>query len=218
MKRFYHKYMADYMQRTVTNTTISFIVNTFTGIVKLLIGIYFGSVWFIANSVYYLILSAARGLSLKKYKKFKQKKDVEEQYEIECAVYKHNGYLICLLSIAYFGVCVRMFMYGDSIIYRGYTLYLVATIAFTKLGFTLYGTAVARKLKSPIISSLKNINYADVFASIVITENTLLTMEEESNSSQYSAITGIIFIVFIFAVGIMMILKKKQSIKIGFKP
>jgi predicted Co/Zn/Cd cation transporter (cation efflux family) len=210
MKQLYYKYWGNFVVRTITSTRASFSINTITGAVNLLIGIYIGSIWFITNAVYYLLLSIMRGLSLKEYFKADKKQDTKERYNIEDCVFRRNGYLLCLLSIAYFGVCILMYINGDKTVYQGHIVYLVALIAFSKLGFAINGAIVAKRLKSPILSSLKSISYADALVAIVITESTLLSMKGNIRVAEYSGITGMIFSTFILIAGISAVNKKKK--------
>lgn len=48
-----------------------------------------------------------------------------------------------------------MFLTGEATAYQGYIVYLVALVAFIKLGLAIWGNVAARKLHSPILSSLK---------------------------------------------------------------
>ncbi|WP_211296455.1 hypothetical protein [Paenibacillus donghaensis] len=72
-------------------------------------------------------------------------------YGICC--YQRSGTFLCLLGISYLLVSLRMYFVGDAIIFRGYIAYLVAAVAFTKLGFAICGTLNNRHLKGPIVST-----------------------------------------------------------------
>lgn len=210
MKELLVRHMGNYEDRTVTITTASSVANALIGSAKLALGIYLLSPWFMANAIYYLLLCAARGLTLKKYQAAKQIENKEERVNWEFTVYQRSGVFICLMGIAYLLVCLRMYFTGDSTVYKGHIAYGVAAVAFTKLGFAIYGTSVARHLHNPIISLLKTINFTDAFVSIVVTECTLLTMQGIENATIYSAITGMVFSALFIAMGILMLAKKKK--------
>lgn len=211
MKEMLHRYMGNYQDRTITTTMASFIINAMSGIGQLAMGIYFLSLWFIANAIYYLLLCFARGHALQRYKKAKLIKDAKERYHFEFSIFKRSGIFICLSGIAYSLVCLRTYFAEDAVVYSGYTVYLVALIAFSKLGTAIHGTFVTRHLQNPIVSTLKIINFTDAFVSIVVTQCTLLMMQKTDNAMEYSAIFGMIVSGMIILRGILMLAKKKKE-------
>ena len=212
MKKFLSRYIGNDTDRTAALSAVSCFINAFFGAGKLILGIYLFSAWFMINALYYLVLCAARGRVLKKYSSIKQIEDSEKRYEMEFAVYRQSGIFLCFLELTYLLVCLRMYYAGDSTVYKGYTVYLVAAVAFTKLGFAVYGTAVTRRLENPIVSTLKIVSFTDAFVSIVVMESTLLSMERVEHASGYSAFTGMIVSAVFVLEGILMLAKKKRSL------
>lgn len=188
------------------------VINALIGILKLVLGVYLLSGWFIINAVYYLILCAARGQALHKYTVAKNIEDPKLRYDMEFIVHKRSGTFLCLLGISYLLVCLRMFYVGDAIVFKGYIVYLVATVAFTKLGFATYGIIGNRHRKGPIVSTLKMISFTDAMVAIVVTQYTLLVMEKSSHASNTSAIFGMGCSVLFFLIGIYMLFKKKKAL------
>lgn len=180
------------------------------GIGNLILGVYLLSGWFIINAVYYLILCVAKGQVLHKYTVAKTIEDPKQRYNMEFIVYQRSGIFLCLLGISYLLVCLRMYFVGDAIVYRGYIVYLVATVAFTKLGFAICGTVANRHVKGPIVSTLKMISLIDAMVSIVVTQYTLLVMVESSDAINSSALFGMGCSVLFFLLGICMLLKKNK--------
>lgn len=68
MRELYHRYMSNVQDRTATITTASFFANALTSSGQLLLGIFLLSPWYIANSIYYLLLCVTRGRALRRYK------------------------------------------------------------------------------------------------------------------------------------------------------
>ena len=210
LKKLLVRYMkASYQDRTITATAASFAANATIGLGKLLLGIYLLSPWFITNAVYYLILCAAKGQALKKYKMSARIEDGKKRHDLEFATYKHSGVFICLLGFSYLLVCLRMFFAGDSTPYNEfYLVYGVATVSFAKLGFAIHGTVGTRYLHNPIVSAMKVFSFTDASVSIVVTQCALLSMLQVKNAAGYSAITGMaVSVLFIFR-GILMLRKK----------
>ncbi len=163
------------------------------------------------NAAYYLILCAARGYALYKYTRAKSLQDSKPRNTLEFAVYQRSGIFLCLLGISYLLVCLRMYFYGDAIVFQGNIVFLVATVAFTKLSIAIYGTLTNRHLKGPIVSALKMISFTDAMVSIVVTQYTLIMLEDDSSHAiSSSALLGMGCSVVFFLMGIYMLLKKKK--------
>ncbi len=147
---------------------------------------------------------------LNKYVVARRIEDPKKRYNMEFAAYKRSGIFLCLLGISYLLVCLRMYFVGDATVYGGYTVYLVAAVAFAKLGFAIYGTVINRHLKDPIVSTLKIISFTDAMVSIVVTQYTLLTMAASSQAVDSSALFGMGCSILFVLVGIFMLLKRKS--------
>lgn len=210
MKKLLDRYLGNAHDRVAAATLASFAVYAAMGIGKLIFGICLLSAWFIINAVYYLLLCIVRGQALRRYTVARSIVDNKERYDLEFTVYKRSGIFICLLGVSYFLVCLRMYLVGDATVYSGNTVFLVATIAFTKIGFAIHGIVIHRHLKNPIISMLKIINFIDAMVSIVVTQCILLTMETSSQAVSSSALFGMGCSILFVLIGICVLLKKKR--------
>ncbi|KQN99856.1 hypothetical protein [Paenibacillus sp. Leaf72] len=204
-------YLRNAQDRTAIVNTASLVLNIFIGIGKLVLGLYLLSGWFITNALYYLILCAAKGQALHMYAVAKKIESPEQKYDLEFSVYKRSGFFLCLLGVSYMLVCLRMYLARDVFIFDGFIVYLVATIAFTKLAVAIYGNIVYRQLKNPIISTLKMFNFIDAMVSIVVTQTTLLTMQASPYAISVSALFGMACSALFFLIGIYMLYKKKKE-------
>lgn len=198
----------DYQDRAAILNVPSLIINALFGIGKLILGVYLLSGWFIIIAVYYLLLCAAKAQALYKYTVAKSIEDPKERHYMEHFVYKRSGTFLCLLGLSYLLVCLRMYFVGDVILYRGSLAYLVATIAFSKLGFAISGFISKRHLKGPIVTSLKMFSFTDAMVSIVVTQYTLLAIENPANAISSSAMFGMGCSVLFCSLGVYMLLKK----------
>ncbi|WP_145317585.1 hypothetical protein [Paenibacillus xylanexedens] len=211
LKSMWFRYLGNKQDRTAIINVASLIINALIGIGKLILGIYLLSGWFITNAVYYLILCVAKGQVLQQYKVVKRMESSEERYTLELTVYKRGGLFLCLLGVSYSLVCLRMYLIGDAFIYEGIIVYIVATVAFTKLAFAVYGTWANRHLHNPIISTLKMINFTDAMVSIVVTQATLLTMQASPLALKTSSLFGMGCSVLFCLMGVWMIFHKKKE-------
>ncbi|HWT77174.1 MAG TPA: hypothetical protein VN258_20930 [Mobilitalea sp.] len=210
MKELILRHMGNAHDRTAATSLAAFTVNAMIGVGKLILGIYLLSAWFVTNSIYYLVLCFVRGHSIQKYTYARSLESSKERYDMEFTVYKRSGIFVCLLGISYLLVCLRMYLVGDSTVYKGNIVYLVATIAFTKMGFAIHGTVANRHLKDPIIATLKIISFIDAMVSIVVTQCTLLTMEASLYAVKSSALFGMGCSILFILIGSFMLMKKKK--------
>ena len=212
MQALYEKYLVNVQDRVAIISAGSFFINALSGISQLAFGIFFYSPWYIINSIYYLLLCIARGRTLKQYWKARTIEDDRERYDFEFVVHKNGGIFICLVSVAYMCACLWMYFTGETRVQNEISLILaVATIAFTKIGLAIYGVIINRNMRDPIVSLFKKISFLDAMVSIVVTQCTLLVMNNVSQAVSSSALFGMAISLLFFFVGIYMIRKKKTG-------
>lgn len=211
MKNLIARCREDYQTRTIVATRATFFLNAASAVIKLTMSIFLLSPWFAVNAVYYIALCLAKGRILKRYQTAESIGRHAGRYDYEFTVYKRTGVLICALGAIYMLVCLRMFFAGEYTAYSGNTVYLIALIGFVKMGLAIHGTIAARHLKTPIISAIKAITFIDALVSIVVTQCTLLSMQNADNPTGYSAVTGMVFSAAFIILGIVMLTKKKEQ-------
>ncbi|WP_244444737.1 hypothetical protein [Paenibacillus camerounensis] len=128
---------------------------------------------------------------------------------MEHAVFRRSGFFLCLLGLSYLLISVRMYLLGDAVIIEGTLVLLVATISFTKLGLGLYGILGNRGRKGPIVSTLKIFSFTDALVSIVVTQYTLLTMQQSPSALKSSALLGMGCSLLFIILGFCMLHKKQ---------
>lgn len=211
MRSLYCHYRENRQDRIAITNLASFSTNVLTGIGQLLLGIFLFSAWHVINSVYRLLLCAAKGQTLQKYSNTIEIKNESEKYDAELAVHKRGGLFICLLGTSYLVICLWMLFAGDvQVQHAYYRVYGMAVVSFTRMGFAIRGIIVARHMSSPIASLFKKISFLDALVSIVITQCTLLTMMEVNEAVSSSALLGIGVSILFIALGTTMLIGKKS--------
>lgn len=211
MKDWILHHLGNEHDRAAIMTLISFALNAIFCLVKLVLGVYLHSAWFMINAGYYFLLCFARGYTVHKYTVTREVGNAQARYDMEFSLYKRGGFFICLLGLSYLLVCLRMYFLKDATVYSGHLVYFVALVAFCKMGFAIHGMIIHRHMKSPIIAALKAYNIADALVSIVVTQCTLLTMEGlVEEATRFSALTGIAFSAIMLLQGILMLVKRKK--------
>ena len=214
MLKHMHRYIQDPVLRACTITNVSTGINACMGTAKLLIGVFASSTWFIVNAVYYLTLCLARVYIIKKYRTLSSIEEMHVHYQEAMLTYRRSGFAICCLAFVYFGVCMRMYLYGDSAIYQGWMIFGVATISFMKIGLSIYGVITTRHMKDPLLSTIKIISFIDAVVSIVITQCILLIMEHSPQAVSSSAVFGMGCSLMFLCIGLMMMRKQKSYTEI----
>lgn len=200
---------SDYHDRTMLVSVGSVCTNAFIGIGKLALGIFFLSPWFMVTSVYYLLLCTARGYLLWTCKHTPSTRNAKESFDHQVAVCRRSGMFICLLGVSYFLVCLRMYVWGDTSSYPYYIVYGVAAIAFYKIGLSIYGMVVSKRMKSPLVMTMKVISFVDACVSIVAVQCALLSMKNPTiTATKSSAVFGAGCSILFIAIGIYMVFRK----------
>lgn len=212
MRELAERYMGNYSDRTAAASIGSVMINALFGVSKLVLGVYLLSAWFIINAVYDFVLCVARCHMLKKYADIRRQEHLDNRPAVEMAAYRSNGIFLCLLGVSYMTVCLYMYFTGDFIVQSGHAVFLVATVAFTKMGFAVYGIIITRKLKSPIVSALKTICIVDATVSIIITQCTLLTFCNVPGAAMSSAAFGTTASIAFIILGLCMRRKRGSSV------
>lgn len=205
------RFMGNYHDRTMLFSAGSVAANAFIGVVKVGTGIALLSSWFIATGVYYLLLCAARGQTLRQFYRTKDIEDRLLRFDRQFLVYKRSGIFICLIGVSYFGVCLFMYFYKATTSYPYYLLYGVAAAAFYKITMAVYGILVSAKMKTPLLSTMKIIAFVDACVSIVAVQCALLTVEDSpETASASSALLGMGCSIVFLGIGIFMLCRKNQ--------
>ncbi|MNW37091.1 hypothetical protein D3C74_141240 [compost metagenome] len=211
MRQFLYQHWGRYSDRTIRFAKASFIINAVVGAGKILLGLYLMSYWFGLNGVYCILLCFARKIALKKYETAKDLSDRSNGYLMAHSYLKTTGVFLCLLSIIYFLVCNNLYLYGDTILFKGYLALLVALVSFLKLGFSIYGTIVTSRQDNPIAFGLKMLNLADALVSIVFTQYILLIFTESKNAVESSAFLGMVVSAILMIAGGVIFIKNYKS-------
>lgn len=192
MKEKIKKHLGTYKDRAVTMTAFSVVINSFTAVGKLLIGISLLSFWYIVNAVYCIALVAARIVALVTYKRARKAGDGERGLETENKFHMCGGLFIFFIAAVYFVICAYMYFKNYAIVATGSGAYAVAFITFYKLAFSIYGLIITRRMNSPVLKTMKAISLTDASLSVVITQCTLLNLMHSTVSVRSSAILGML--------------------------
>lgn len=164
------RFFSDVRFRTEISLYQGLLVNALYICMKLLSGIYYRSVWFIALSVYYGLLAMMRFLLLRRGKKRAGRAPMEE----ELHRYRLCGAMLLIMNQALAGIVIFMVHQNKGFEYPGLLIYAMAAYSFYSVIIAAVNIVKFRKHGSPVLSAAKVINLVAAMVSILSLETAML--------------------------------------------
>ena len=184
--------------------TIKFVLATLTSniafaIYHLLLGLYTSSWWLLTLASYYLVLSIVRYVVLHLKSK-------------EHFIIKFTGWMLMLLSIPLVGTVIL-----SALRDRGHRLHMIVMIAmaayaFTKITLGIIKFIKARRSKSAILLTLRNISLADALVSIFSLQRSMLVSFEGMREMEIvimNVALGSAVCIACFLLGLLLLLNRQ---------
>lgn len=158
---------SDYRFRTVLFTLFSFLLNIVYAVSNGIFGLINHSPWLGTLSAYYIFLSIMRFGTVRYERKLLKEKVNKDLIVQELKVYRNTGILLALITIALAGAVILLINHEGGKSYYGYMIFVVAMYTFYKAIISVVNIVRARKLKSPLLVTIRNIGYADALVSVL---------------------------------------------------
>ncbi len=219
--------ITDTRLRTVMTTVPGIGLNLIYAVFNGAVGIISHSAWCGSLAAYYMLLCAMRFLSvsyakkiyggkiqipLKKTKinKGNRQRDADERsLEIRAwKVYRNCGVMLSASSIALGGAVIMLVSGQGGRSYPGLMIYAVATYTFYKLTMAIINMVKARKENSLLLTTLRNINYADALVSLLSLQTALFAAFGQDSGQMIpitNALAGAGACIMIFVLGVYMV-------------
>lgn len=201
------KLVSSQRYRIILSATVAFALNLLYAIYHLVLGVLNLSFWFITMCAFYGILATMR-FSAVLCERSRQKLPSDDT---ELFVMKLSGVLLGILSIVL--ATVSYISLSQNIAAKHGEIIMI-TIA-TKITMAIVKAIKQHKNPSPLLRTIRNIGYAEVAASILTLQRSMLasfgTMSA-GNIHFMNAVTGAAVCLFVLILGLSMITK---SIKKG---
>ncbi|MDE7164677.1 MAG: hypothetical protein K2O04_04555 [Clostridiales bacterium] len=148
---------------------------------------------------------------------FYMKKRGDDKEIQNVRAYAYCGFALMLLAFAVVPV-IRMVLddqnsynyFVSSIIY----VMAISTYSFVKLGIALYNLKKVRKSDDMSLKAIKNVSFADALISIFALQAMMLKeLNGTTNSSVMNPVTGGLVALFIFAMGLYMLIVGRKKLK-----
>ncbi len=197
--------------RIMLSATVAFVFNLLYAIYHCVLGVLNLSFWFMAMCAFYGILATMRFAAVL-CERSRQKLPSDDT---ELFVMKLSGILLVILSIVLATASYISLSQNIATKHGNITMITIATYTFYKITIAIVKAVKQHKTPYPLLSTIRNIGYAEVAASILTLQRSMLvsfgTMSAK-NIHFMNAVTGTAVCLFVLILGLSMITK---SIKKG---
>lgn len=186
------------------------VVNFLYVVFRIVVGIRYASVWFIAIAIYYLTLGLMRLSLIMSYRK--------RSIESEWRCYRCTAWELFALNIPMGGMILLMVLTDSGYSYPGYVIYLSALYTFYSVILSAVNLVRFRKLGSPILSAAKVLNFVAALMSLLCLQTAMITQfsggEGNFRVKMNAATGGIIWLaVIVTAVYMLFHSRKMKEVK-----
>ncbi|MFT4005662.1 MAG: hypothetical protein QM683_08485 [Lacrimispora sp.] len=204
---FTNRVYKDYRFRTVLSAFFSFLINLFYAVSNGIIGILNHSAWFGTLAAYYIFLSVMRFTTVWYERKISKLNEDKKRKIQELTVYRHCGILLILITIALGGAVLLLLDQKGGKSYPGTLIFAVAAYTFYKIILSVINMVKTKRMKSPLLATIRNIGYADALVSILSLQTAMLVSFKEGGEldpQMMNGLTGVGVCMMILFIGIYM--------------
>lgn len=202
------KIISNQRYRIILSAAVAFVFNLFYAIYHLALGVLNFSFWFIAMCAFYGILATMR-FSAVLYERTHQKLSSDDT---ELFVMKLSGILLVVLGVVLAAVNYISLSQNIAAKHEEIIMITIATYTFYKITIAIVKAVKQRKKSSPLLKTIRNIGYAEVSASILTLQRSMLVSFGSMSAGKIhfmNAVTGAIICLFVLILGSSMIIKSK---------
>lgn len=168
--RLAHRYLTDVAFKMHVSLYLSLGVNLLYAAMKLVLGLWYGSVWFGTLAVYYILLAVMRFLLLHHV----NLAGIGTDLVSELRRYRLCGVILLGMNIALSGVVVLVVQKNEGFHYAGYLIYVMAMYAFYSVITAVADVVKYRRYNSPVMSAAKAVKLAAALVSMLSLETAML--------------------------------------------
>ncbi len=208
----------DYRLRSVVMALPGLGINMVFAVFNAVIGVISRSAWYGSLAAYYILLCIMRFISVMYAKSIYIDKAELTTEQRELKVYRNCGRMLSVMSIALMGA-VTMVVSGDGgKTYHGFMIYAVASYTFYKLVMSILGMVRARKEKSLLLITMRNIGHSDALVSMLSLQTALFAAFGQDSGNLVpvmNAATGAVVCLGALALGIHMVYDAGKRMRIS---
>ena len=208
-----HRYMTDDHVLMHVSLYLSLGLNMLYAVMKLLMGVYFRSVWFVTLGVYYALLTALRFMLLGHVRRNVPGRAMAS----ELKHFRLCGAVLIPMTIALTGVVILVIDRNEGFQYAGYLIYVAAMYAFYKVISAVVNLVKYRRYNSPVMSATKAVSLAAALVSVFALETAMLSQFGQERDPLFRRImttaTGAGICAFILSMAAVMIIHATRRLK-----
>jgi hypothetical protein len=190
----------------------SLAINIAYVVLKVITGIMYKSLWLITFGVYYMLLSAMRGILVHYVNRHKIGEDIKAEY----VRYRYCGILLLFMNNVLAGIVAYIVRGNQGIYYPGALICAMALYSFYSITVSNINVLKFRKLGSPIMSAAKVISLTASCVSMLSLEVAMLAEfggDDYVFRKKITSISGAVVCTFVLGMAIYMIIRSTLYLK-----
>ena len=199
----------DVKYRIILSAAVSLLINFMYAIYNGVLGILLHSVWFITMCAYYTVLSIMRFSAVM----CGHKGNTNDVAHKEYFIMRLSGILLTVLSFVLTGLVYISLSENIAKKYDSIVMITIATYTFYRITMVFVRAAKQRKNTSVLLAVIRRIGYADAAAAVLTLQRSMIaSFGEKDGTFAYTmnVLTGAAVCLFIFILGIGLIIKRKE--------
>lgn len=206
------RYLSDAHFRWLTSLHFSTLANVFYAIMKLCMGVYYRSYWFITFAVYYMLLMGMRTLLMRGIKP----EQLGANLVMENRRRRACGVILLFLNSTLTGMVILAIHDNQSVHYPGTLIFAAAAYDFYIITMAIINLVKVRKHGSPVLSAARVLSLASAMIAMLCLETAMLS-EFGSEDDLYFrnltiALTGLGISAILIAASVFMIRLSSENL------
>jgi len=208
-------FLINYNIRSIIFSTFTFTINAVYSVFIGVLAIMSRSLWYGALTIFYVMISVARGTAILKYNNLSKNKfsHIETQLK-KTKTYKNCGIAIILLTTALAFFVIEMILNPEPFRQAQILIYPVGIYTIYKVTLAIINIFKAKKHDDIIVQATRNLNLAAVMVSILTLQTNLFQLFVPNyDSTVVNAITGAICCTILMILGVVMIIQANKKLE-----
>lgn len=200
------RYLNDKAWRARLSLYMFFFIHALYAVFKMVSGVFYRSVLFGAEAVYYLVLSLIRFVLMWGERK--------NDSAAEWKSFRLCGYLLLLLNAAMTGIAALVIRRNQSFEYAGAVIYATAAYTFFRLTLAAVQTVRFRKNSRPVLTASKVLNLSASLLSLFALQTALIARfgEDGRFAVLFNTLTGGAVCLAVVCLAVWMIARSYRSL------
>lgn len=176
----------------------------------------YGSVWFGAISVYYIILSVIRFALAGNLCAARKQETAAQRLIKEYQGYRFCGYMMFILNVGMTGMVIQMIRDNRHYEYPGFIIYASAAYTFYLAIAATVNVFKLKRLNSPLFSAAKSLTFVGALMSVMALQTAMISRfgeGEEIFRQVLNTATGTVICALALGIAVYMVVKANKEIK-----